>query len=170
MPRELMTELEFNTTCNRIKLREDYKTALYGHLVQGKTMIEMAKITGLTRQAINRKAKEFKSIKPYPPGWIGKHIWLPQKEMEAVTLKSAELLKNAGYNIKLTINITINVDKKSDIEPLIAGLLLASKDASDYVNACTPKSEEDRKTLAYWHRRGEVLKAVADQIENALAY
>lgn len=99
MPRELMTELEFNTNCNRIKLRKDYKEALYGHLVQGKTMIEMATITGLTRQSINRKVKEFKNIKPYPAGWIGKHIWLPEDEMEAVTHRSAELLKKAGYDV-----------------------------------------------------------------------
>lgn len=90
--RLLMTQSQFDAICKRVKLRADYKNALYDHLVKGDLLEVVANRYSLHLQAISRKSVAIRNLKIYPPGWVESSVWLPKEEMEKVLKLSEKLL------------------------------------------------------------------------------
>lgn len=63
----------------------------------------------------------------------------------------------------MNYKIEFNIQNLEELEMLEAGLWLAAGDAKHYYSASTPQNAQDRKILAYWKHRAELLTKFAKE-------
>lgn len=92
-----LSRAEFERATEGLTMKPEMRLAAFCYMVEHSTYEEVARSSGLNKNAIQRKVRQIWHIhtkypNPIPVGWVREEVILPAIEMEKVQKLSRELL------------------------------------------------------------------------------